>query len=78
MNPVNNHTPTAYNETNEIKKFQETLAKIHQEQSVTSNKDMVNIKNNTRCIDKELAKQANKISEQMISFEKTDWSCGEL
>ena len=31
MKPGNNHTPTAYNETNEIKNPLETLTKIHQD-----------------------------------------------
>ena len=37
MKPGNNHTPTAYNEANKILKSPETLAKIHQEHSETSN-----------------------------------------
>ena len=78
IKPGNNHTPTAYNETNEIKKFLETLRKIHREHSETSNKDIVNIENDIRNIDKELAKQVKKISEQMKSFEKTDSSAKEL
>ena len=55
MNPGNNHTPTAYNETNEIKKSLETLTKIQQEHDI-------------RNTDIELAKLAKKISEQMKSF----------
>ena len=46
-----------------------------------SNKDIRNIKNNMRIIDKELAKQGSKINEHMKSFEKTYVllrSCGEL
>ena len=58
MNPGNNHTPTAYNETNEIKKSLETLTKIQQEHDI-------------RNTDIELAKQAKKISEQMKSFGET-------
>ena len=57
--PGNNHTPATFNETNEIKKSLDTLTKIHQEHSETSNKDVINMPNT----DKELAKQANKISE---------------
>ena len=67
MKPVNNHTPTAYNETNKIKKSLET-----------STKDIINTENHIRNIDKKLAKQANKNSEQMESFEKTDSSIKEL
>ena len=44
--PENNHTPTAYNETNEIKKSQET--KMHQKHNETSNKDIINIENSYR------------------------------
>ena len=78
MKPGNNHTPTTYSETNEIKKSLEKLTKIHQEHSETSNKDIINIENDIRNIDKELAKQANKISEQMKSIEKTDSSVKEM
>ena len=81
IKPGNNHTPTAYNETNEIKKYLETLRKIHQEHSETSNKDIVNIENDILNIDKELAKQVKKISEQMKSLKKQTVllrSCGEL
>ena len=65
MNPGNNHTPTAYNETNEIKKSLETLTKIQQEHDI-------------RNTDIELAKQAKKISEQMKSFGETVSSVKEL
>ena len=78
MKPGNNHTPTTYSETNEIKKSLEKLTKIHQEHSETSNKDIINIESDIRNIDKELAKQANKISEQMKSIEKTDSSVKEM
>ena len=72
MKPGNNRTPTTYSKTNEIKKYLAPLTKIHQEHGETSNKDVTNIESNIRNIDKELAKQANKTSEQMKSFEKTD------
>ena len=52
MKPGNNHARTAYNETNKITKFLETLTKIHQEHSETSNKDMINIENDIRNIDR--------------------------
>ena len=52
MKPGHNHTQTAYNETNEIKKSLETLTKIHQEHSETSNKDIINIENDIRNIDR--------------------------
>ena len=78
IKPGNNHTPTAYNETNKIKKFLETVRKTRREHSETSNKDKVNIENDIRNIDKELAKQVKKSSEQMKSFEKTDSSAKEL
>ena len=45
---------------------------------MTSNKDIVNIENNIRNIDKGLAKQGNKISKQMKSLEKTDRSVKEF
>ena len=61
MKSGNNHTSTACNETNEIKKSLETLTKIHQEHSETSNKDIINIENDIRNIDKELAKQERKL-----------------
>ena len=38
MNPGNDQPSTAYNEPNQIEKFLETLTKIHQEHSETSNK----------------------------------------
>ena len=50
MKSRNNHTAIAYNETNEIKKSLEILTKIHLEYSETSNKDIINIKNNIRNI----------------------------
>ena len=78
MKPGNNHTPTAYGETNEIKKSLETLTKKYQDHSKTSNKNTINIENNIRYINKELAKQANQISRQMKSFEKTDSSVKEF
>ena len=78
MKPGNNHTPTAYDETNKIKKSLKTLAKIRQEHRETINRDIINIENDIRNIVKELAKQAKKISEQMKSFEKTDSSVKEL
>ena len=78
MKPGNNHTPTAYNETNEVKKLLERLTKIHQEHSETSNKGIINIENNIRNIDIELAKQTKKVSEQMKVFEKADSSVKEL
>ena len=56
IKPGNNHTPTAYNETNEtneIKISSDTLTKIHQEHSEASNKDINNIENDIRNIDKE-------------------------
>ena len=74
----NNHSPTAYNETNEIKKSLETLTKIHQEHSEISNKIIINIENDIQNIEKELAKQAKKINGQMKSFAKTDSSVKEL
>ena len=39
IKPGNNHTPTAYNETNEIKKSLETLTKIYQEHRKPTNKE---------------------------------------
>ena len=66
-----NQTPAPYDETNEIKKSLETLTKIQQNNNETPNKDIINIENNIRNIGKELAKQANQISEQIKSFEKT-------
>ena len=54
------------------------MSKIHQEHSKTSNKDIIDIENGIWNIDKEVAKQAKKISEQMRSFEKTDSSIKEL
>ena len=56
------------------------MTKIHQENSETSNKDVIAIEHDIRNIDEELAKQAKKISEQRKSFEKTVLlrSCGEL
>ena len=78
MKPGNNHTPTAYNETNEVKKLLERLTKIHQEHSETSNKGIINIENDIRNIDIELAKQTKKVSEQMKVFEKADSSVKEL
>ena len=74
----NNHSLTAYNETNDIKKSLETLTKIHQKHSEISNKIIINIENDIQNIEKELAKQAKKISGQMKSFEKTDSSVKEL
>ena len=61
MKSRNNHTSTACNKTNEIKKSLETLTKIHQEHSDTSNKDIINIENDIRNIDKELAKKERKL-----------------
>ena len=55
MKPGNNHTPTAYNEINEIKTYLQTLTKTHQEHSETSNKDIINIENDIPIINKELA-----------------------
>ena len=77
IRPGNNHTPTAYNETNEIIKSLETLTKIHQEHSKISNNDIINTENDIPNIDKEIAKQANKVSEQMKSFQKTGTSVKE-
>ena len=51
---------------------------MHQEHSETSNKDIINIEDDIQNVDKELAKQANKISEKMKLFEKTDSSVKEL
>ena len=45
MKPGNNHTPTAYNKTNKIKKSLQTLTKIHQEHTETSIKDIINREN---------------------------------
>ena len=56
IKPGNNHTSTAYNETNEtneIKTSSDTLTKIHQEHSETSYKVINNIENDIRNIDKE-------------------------
>ena len=78
MKSGKNHTPTPYDETNEIKKSLETLTKIQQNNNETPNKDIINIENNIRNISKELAKQANQISEQIKSFEKTDSFVKEL
>ena len=78
MKPGNNHTPTAYNKTNKIKKSLQTLTKIHQEHTETSIKDIINRENYIWSIDIELAKQAKKICEQVKSFEKTDSSVKEL
>ena len=54
------------------------MRKIHQEHGEASNKGIINIENNIRNINNWLAKQANKISEQMKSFEKTDSFVKEL
>ena len=78
MKSGKNHTPTPYGETNEIKKSLETLTKIQQNNNETPNKDIINIENNIRNIGKELAKQANQISEQIKSFGITDGFVKEL
>ena len=45
MKPGNCHTPIAYNKTNKIKKFLQTLTKIHQEHPETSIKDIIKREN---------------------------------
>ena len=78
MKPGINHTRTVYNETSKIKKYLETLKKIHQEHSETLNKDIIDVENDIRKIDKEIAKQAKKISKQIKSFDKIDNSVNEM
>ena len=78
MEPGNCHTPIAYNKTNKIKKFLQTLTKIHQEHPETSIKDIIKRENYIWSIDTELAKQAKKICEQVKSFEKINSSVKEL